>query len=232
LVVGLALAGCRSPASGPPALETPEDRFSYGLGARLGVDIRKSQHEVDRDLLLRGLDDGLAGDSALSEQEIAAALEEGVTRQRERQMALREQAARAALQESEAFLARNRERPGVVELESGVQYEVLEEGSGPVPGTEDFVSCHYRASLVDGTVVDDTTSLGRPRNFAVTAVVDGLEQALLRMPTGSRWKIYVPPQLAYGQRGGGSKVPPNSVLVFDVDLVSIGAAPGGGHGSH
>ena len=205
-------------------LDTPEDRFSYGLGARLGNDVRKSRHQVDRELVLRGVEDGLADRAVLSDQEVSAALAEGVKREHEQQEALRAERARAAEQQGQAFLAQNRERPGVVELPSGLQYEVLREGSGPVPGSEDFVTCHYRGALLDGSVFDDTATLGRPRTFAVTSVIDGFEEALLRMPTGARWKLFVPAALGYGAAGAGSKIPPNSTLVIEVELLSVGAA--------
>jgi FKBP-type peptidyl-prolyl cis-trans isomerase len=219
----LALGGCRTP-SAEPALQTPEERFSYALGARLGADVQESGHEIDPALVLRGVEDGLAGASAMSEDEIAAALHEGVDRKHAQSDAHREQAAVAAAHAGREFLARNRERKGVVVLPSGLQYEVLREGSGPVPGSEDFVTCHYRGTLIDGTVFDDTGLHGGPRTFQITSVIDGFEEALLRMPAGSRWKLYVPSDLAYGFRGAGARIPPNSALVFEVELISIAGA--------
>ena len=186
--------------------------------------MRRSQNEVDHALVERGFEDALAGRAVLSDAEIAAALEEGVKQRQQQLAALYEERARAAAEEGQAFLAKNRERPEVKALDSGVQYEVLEAGSGPVPGSEDFVTCHYRGTLLDGTVFDDTARLGRPRTFAVTSVIEGFEQALEQMPAGSRWKIYVPAELAYGARGMGA-IPPNSTLVFEVELVSIQPAP-------
>jgi len=223
--LGLLLAGCRTASPDAPVLRTPEERFSYSVGAKLGGDLRGSGHAIDRELLVRGLEDGLTGAVTLSNSELAAALREGVEKQRDRREVLRAERAAGAQKEGRAFLAQNRVRPGVVELQSGLQYEVLKEGSGPAPHIEDFVTCHYRGSLLDGAVFDDTATLGRPRTFAVTSVVDGFEQALLRMRTGARWKIYVPAELGYGASGAGSKVPPNSTLIFEVDLLSIAEAP-------
>jgi FKBP-type peptidyl-prolyl cis-trans isomerase len=225
VVFGLSLAGCGTTSSGPAALDTPEERFSYGLGARLGGDLRKSGYEIDRELVVRGLEEGLAGTSALADEEVADALEQGVERHRERQVALRAERALAARREGEAFLAGNRERSGVVELPNGLQYEVLREGTGPMPGVEDFVTCHYRGALLDGTVFDDTAALGKPRTFALTSVIDGFEQALLHMQPGARWKVWVPAELGYGATGAGSKVPPNSTLVLDIELLSVGGPP-------
>jgi FKBP-type peptidyl-prolyl cis-trans isomerase FklB len=221
----LSLFGCQTQASGPPKLETPEERFSYAIGARLGDDLRGSGHAIDRERVLRGVEDGLDGSAALSKEEIADALKEGVERRQARQQALLEERAQAAERDGRAFLERNRERPGVVVLPSGLQYEVLAEGSGPAPGLEDFVTCNYRGTLLDGTVFDETASLGRPRSFAVSSVIDGFEQALLRMQPGARWKLYVPAELGYGARGAGAKVPPNSTLVLEVELLSVERRP-------
>ncbi len=217
--------GCGTATPDPSQLRTPEERFSYALGAKLGDDLRASGHEVDSALVLRGVEDGLTGRATLSKEEIGAALAQGVAQQNERRATLRAERAEQSQAEGRAFLASNRARPGVVELPSGLQYEVLHAGTGPVPTIEDFVDCNYRATLLAGTVFDDTASLGRPRNFAVTSVIDGFEEALLRMPTGSHWKLYIPPELAYGAAGARSKIPPYATLIFDVELVSIAAPP-------
>lgn len=224
-LVAVGLAGCKPNAPEPPKLGTPELRFSYSVGAKLGGDLRKSAHPIDRDALMRGVEDGLAGQVALSDSELTAALQEGVAKRLERETALREQQARDNEEKGRAFLAENRARPGVVSLENGVQYEVIRAGSGETPGVEDFVECHYRGSLLDGTVFDETAAGGKPRTFAVTSVVDGLEAALLRMPVGSRWKIWVPPELGYGARNPRAKVPPNSTLVFEIELLGIRTGP-------
>jgi FKBP-type peptidyl-prolyl cis-trans isomerase len=231
LALGAAgLAGCKPeapepPKPAPPQLGTPEVRFSYSVGAKLGSDLRRSKPEIDRDALLRGVADGLANQVALSDSELTAALQEGVAKQLERETARREQEARDNEARGRAFLAENRARPGIVSLDSGVQYEVIRAGSGETPGLEDFVTCHYRGTLLDGTVFDDTTAAGKPHTFAVTSVVDGLEQALVRMPVGSRWKIWVPAEVGYGARDPRAKVPPNSTLIFEVELLAISARP-------
>jgi FKBP-type peptidyl-prolyl cis-trans isomerase len=222
----LVLAGCRSPSGAPP-LATTDDRFSYALGAQLGTDVKRSSHTVDPELVQQGFEDGLAGSSALSQEEIAAALKDGLEKKLATQDAQQTQRALAAEREGLEFLERNRARPGVVELPSGLQYEVLREGKGRVATTEDFVTCHYRGTLVDGTVFDDTTERGTPRSFQVTGVIDGFEEGLLRMPAGSRWKLYVPSELAYGAYGAGHKIPPNSALIFDVELLEVGPRPAG-----
>lgn len=226
LVLGALLTGtgCKTTPS-EPQFDTPEERFSYALGARLGGDLRDSGHAIDRELVLRGVEDGLTGSATLSNEEIAAAMKEGVERRQASQDAMREQAALAAERDGRAFLASNRERPGVVTLPSGLQYEVLEAGSGPTPSDEDFVTVDYRGTLVDGTVFDDTAVHGMPSTFRVTGVIDGFEEGLQLMPAGSRWKLFVPAELAYGARGYGRSIPPNSALIFEVKLLEISASP-------
>ena len=219
----LALVACRTPSAEPPGV-TPEERFSYAIGARLGSDLRGSGHAIDRELVLRGVEDGLADTAALSKEEVAAALEQGMERKLQRQQAAQDDRALAAEREGREFLAHNRTRPGVVELPSGLQYEVLREGSGPPPEIEDIVTCHYRGTLIDGTVFDDTAKRGAPRSFPVTAVIDGFEQALLLMPKGAHWRVYVPAELGYGERGAGHKIPPNAALIFEVELLDVRAA--------
>jgi FKBP-type peptidyl-prolyl cis-trans isomerase FklB len=226
-LVGLSflLLACQSPSPAPPELRTPDERFSYAVGAKLGADLRRSGHALDRERLLRGVEDGLENRVALSDAELAGALEAGVESQRERLAARQSDQAAAAEREGRAFLAANAARAGVVTLPSGVQYEVLRAGSGKSPGVEDFVTCSYRGSLLDGTVFDDTQSLGRPRTFAVTSVVDGLEEALTRMSPGARWKVWVPPEKGYGASRPGAKVPPNATLVFEIELIELAKRP-------
>ena len=219
------LSACGTATPDLPQPGTAGQRFSYAMGAKLGESLRASGHALDRELVLRGMADGLAGKVALSDEALAAALAEGAQERSERQQALRADGAAAADAAGRAFLAENRARPGVVELPSGLQYEVLRAGSGPTPTLEDFVSCAYRATLLDGTVVDDTAPLGRPRTFAVTSVIDGFEEALLRMPAGSHWRIWVPHALAYGAQGAREKIPPNATLVFDAELLAIEPPP-------
>jgi FKBP-type peptidyl-prolyl cis-trans isomerase FklB len=216
------LACASSGGRGEPRLDTAEERFSYAVGAKLGRDLQRSDHEVDAELLLHGLEDTLAGRARLDEREVAEALETYAERRRERLEALRAEYAQKVQAEGREFLARNRQRPEVVELESGLQYEVLEPGAGSPPTAQDLVTCHTRGALVDGSVFDDTRARGEPRSFVVAGVVDGLEQGLQLMRPGARWKLYLPPELAYGAAGFGQEIPPHAVLIFDVELISVG----------
>jgi FKBP-type peptidyl-prolyl cis-trans isomerase len=220
--LGALLACASSGLGGEPRLETVEERFSYAVGVKLGRDLQRSDHAVDSALLERGLEDALAGRARLDEREVSEALETYGQQRRERLEALRAEQSQKAEAEARAFLARNRERAGVVELASGLQYEVLEKGTGAPPAADDLVTCHYRGALLDGSVFDDTYARGGPRTFMVASVVDGFEEALQRMPPGARWKLYLPPELAYGASGFGPVIPPYAVLIFEVELIAVG----------
>lgn len=121
-----------------------------------------------------------------------------------------------------AFLAENRNRPEVVDLPSGLQYEILVKGDGPKPKATDTVTTHYHGTLIDGTVFDSSVQRGQPASFPVNGVIQGWVEALQMMPVGSKWKLYVPSYMAYGERGAGQQIGPNTTLIFEVELISIG----------
>ena len=197
------------------------ERFSYSVGARLATDLRSAGYNVDVEQLIRGLRDGLSGSLLLSEEEMLSTFETFAELREERLLEDRERLLKDAVLEAEIFLAENRRREGVVSLRSGLQYEILREGSGPVPSIDDRVSCHYRGTLVDGTAFDDTYRRERPMTFVVANVIAGWEEALQMMPVGSRWKLYIPPDLAYGEDGFSTTIPPHAALIFDVELLAI-----------
>ncbi len=125
------------------------------------------------------------------------------------------------IEEGQAFLAENKKREGVVELESGLQYEIMTEGTGPKPVASDTVTCHYHGTLIDGTVFDSSVQRGQPASFPLNMVITGWTEALQLMPTGSKWKLFLPPHLAYGDRQAGAHIKPNSTLIFEVELLSF-----------
>lgn len=125
------------------------------------------------------------------------------------------------IEEGQAFLAENKKREGVVELESGLQYEIMTEGTGPKPTAADNVTCHYHGTLIDGTVFDSSVQRGQPASFPLNMVISGWTEALQLMPTGSKWKLFLPPHLAYGDRQAGAHIKPNSTLIFEVELLSF-----------
>ena len=196
-----------------------EQQISYGIGRQMGDQLLGNKIPgIEVAAVCEGLSDALAGKpSRFSNEQLQAAfsvlnerLQEEQTRQVKQQAAAGEQ-----------FLAHNRTRPGVVTLESGLQYEILNQGDGPKPAATDTVSTHYHGTLVDGTVFDSSVERGTPAQFPVNRVIAGWTEALQLMPVGSKWRLFIPYQLAYGERGAGGSIAPFAALIFDVELLAI-----------
>jgi FKBP-type peptidyl-prolyl cis-trans isomerase FklB len=194
-------------------LTTQKQKASYAIGLNIGKSMRKDSVEVDPNILLRGMKDGLAGAKPLlTDDEAKAAmvqLQTDLRKQLEEKM--------------QSCLDANKTKDGVVVLPSGLQYKILKEGTGPKPTAADSVVCNYRGTLIDNTEFDSSYKRGQPVTFPVTGVIKGWTEALQLMPVGSKWQLVIPGDLAYGARGGpqGSGIPPNATLVFEVELMSI-----------
>ncbi len=212
-----------------PQLDTPEGQLGYALGLRIGsriaADFQTQQAPLDPAALARGLADAVLGAKPrLDEKTIAAAIERFETRMRERE---REFAARmvevAKTNKAKAseFMKTNAAKQGVKTLPSGMQYEVLRAGEGPRPTADDTVSTHYRGTHVDGSEFDATDPAGEPATFPLRGVVPGWQEALPLMGVGSKWRLYVPPELGYGEEGSPPVIEPNEVLIFEIELVKI-----------
>jgi len=188
----------------------------------LGSTLRQQSVEVDLSILMRGVKDSLAGSKTLltedEERTVLTALKAEVRKKQEEKMA---QAGEANTKEGQAFLAANKSKDGVVTLPSGLQYKILQAGTGPKPTTTDSVVCNYRGTLINGTEFDSSYKRGQPATFPVSGVIKGWTEALQLMPAGSKWQLFVPAELAYGARGAGPGIGPNSTLVFEVELISI-----------
>ena len=203
------------------APETDEERLAYSLGVTLGESMQADIAELDVDSLTDGIRDVFEdNDLALSEDEMAEALASF----QEQAMAEREAQAGAMaaenLEEGKAFLAENAEREEVTVTDSGLQYEVLESGDGASPGAEDTVEVHYEGMLLDGTVFDSSFERGEPVSFAANQVIAGWQEALQLMSVGDTWMLYIPADLAYGERCQGP-IGPNAVLTFRVELLDV-----------
>ena len=214
-----------APAPSAPAvaqLDTTEQRLSYGIAYTLGQRMKADEVPMDVDAFAAGLRDALTGaEPRLTEEEIGAEMQAY-----QEQAAAEQQAAQAALAEAneaaaEAFLAENATREGVVVTDSGLQYEIIEAGDGPIPGPDDTVEVHYSGTLIDGTEFDSSYTRGETVTFGVGQVIPGWTEALQLMPVGSKWKLVIPPELGYGAGGAGQVIGPNAALVFDVELISI-----------
>lgn len=226
-----------SPAAKPPAapapksapnspLQTEKDKASYAIGMNVGTGLHQSltQQSVDVDyrLLLQGFQDALGGGKTLmTEEEARAALTQLQAGLRAKMEEKQKAAAETNKKEGDAFLAANKTKEGVVTLPSGLQYKILTPGTGPKPTATDTVSCNYRGTLVNGKEFDSSARAGKPVTFPVSGVIKGWTEALQLMPVGSKWQLWIPPDLAYGDQQRGPDIGPNSTLVFEVELVSI-----------
>lgn len=207
-----------APAASSVSLESLDQKVSYGIGQNIGRDIKRDPNlNVDGDALIAGLRDAIDGaDSQLSEDEVRAAFGEIRAKAQE--------AARAAIAVEQAkaaeFLEANKAREGVTTTASGLQYEVMTAGEGEKPAATDRVRVHYHGTLIDGTVFDSSVQRGTPAEFPVNGVIAGWIEGLQLMPVGSKWKLFVPPALAYGDNGQGG-IPGGAALIFEVELLEI-----------
>lgn len=205
-----------------PTLTTQKDKVSYAIGLNIGKGLHRDSIDVDPKLIERGLQDGLAnGKVLMTDEQVQSTMTELQAQVRQKMEAQRKQAEETNKKEGDAFLAANKTKPGVVALPSGLQYKIVKAGTGPKPVATDSVVCNYRGTLIDGKEFDSSEKHGGPATFPVNGVIKGWTEALQLMPVGSKWQLFVPPDLAYGARGAGADIGPNETLVFDVELVSI-----------
>jgi FKBP-type peptidyl-prolyl cis-trans isomerase FklB len=209
-----------------PALKTRKEKFSYALGMNigngLGTNLKKQSVEVDANLVAEGLKDSMGnGKTRLTEDEAKAVLTEVQNEVRQQQQGKVKEAADKNKTEGETFLAANKSKDGVVTLPSGLQYKIMTEGTGAKPTAADTVVCNYRGTLLDGTEFDSSYKRGQPATFPVSGVIKGWTEALQLMPTGSKWQLFIPANLAYGDKGAGGEIGPGATLIFEVELISI-----------
>jgi len=220
-----AKTGAAAPAKtqAPLTLKTQKDKASYAIGMNIGKNLKRDSVEVDPAVLYRALKDAYTGSKLLlTEEEAKTALTTLQTEVRGKEEAKTKAAAVENKKTGEAFLAANKTKEGVVTLPSGLQYKIIKEGNGPKPTAEDTVLCNYRGTLVDNTEFDSSYKRGEPLKIPVGGVIKGWTEAIQLMPAGSKWQLFIPSDLAYGERGApGSPIGPNSTLVFEVELISI-----------
>jgi FKBP-type peptidyl-prolyl cis-trans isomerase FklB len=214
------------PAQEKPAEEKPaqeaaspfksnKEKASYAAGLQIAANLKEAFGEVDLAALTKGLTDALSGGKRLlSEEESEVAIRAYLTEAAEKQAA-------ESKKQGDAFLAANKVKEGVKTLESGLQYKVLKSGMGAMPKASDSVTTHYRGTLIDGTVFDSSYDRGEPATFPVGGVIRGWTEALQLMKVGDKWQLFIPSELAYGERGSRGAIPPNAVLVFEIELISI-----------
>lgn len=221
-------------------LKDKKDKLSYGIGMSFGSNLRlnlkNDEIDVDNELILRGMRDSLTGAPTAMDE---AAMKEVLTGLQAEVASKQEARAKVAVEknkkEGEAFMTANKAKDGVVTLPSGLQYKVLKEGEGAVPKPTDLVETHYKGTLIDGTEFDSSYKRNQPAVFPVNGVIPGWTEALQKMKVGSKWQLFIPAELAYGPKGAGNVIGPNSTLVFEIELLAIkegakGGAMGGMHG--
>lgn len=192
------------------------DKFSYGLGMGIGQNLLSmGVKEIDIEDFVKGIKDVLSGEKTA----ITHAEAQQVVNERFRQLA--EEAYAKVKEEGEAFLAANKAKEGVVTLPSGLQYQVITEGTGKKPAATDRVQCHYEGTLIDGTVFDSSIRRGEPAVFGVNQVIKGWVEALQLMQEGAKWRLFIPQDMAYGANGAGEMIPPYSALIFEVELLKV-----------
>jgi FKBP-type peptidyl-prolyl cis-trans isomerase FklB len=227
-VSAVMLGGCSGKEQAVVNMETLQDKVSYGIGLRIGRDFKAQQVELNPDLLMKGIEDGLAGvDPLLTDEQIRETMVAFQQEMMTREKARLEEASTKNAGEGKKYLEENAKKEGVVTLPSGLQYKVITEGTGKQPAATDMVKVHYRGTLVDGTEFDSSYSRNEPAEFPVGGVIPGWTEALQLMKEGAKWQLALPPELAYGERGAGPRIGPNATLLFEVELLEVNPQPAG-----
>lgn len=197
---------------------TFQEKVSYIIGRDMATNLKKQGIDIEAASFTQGLNDVLEGKpSSLSQAEVQQAMT-----QLQQEMSQKQGASSTENQKAgEAFLAENKNKEGVETLPSGLQYQILKEGTGKSPSASDQVTTHYHGTLIDGTVFDSSYERGQPATFPVNGVIAGWTEALQKMKEGAKWRLFIPSDLAYGSQGAGDVIGPNSTLIFDVELISV-----------
>lgn len=225
VAVGCILMSGTVSAAEKKALKTQKEKASYAIGLDVGNSLKKSNIDIDTASLNKGIKDALTGGKQLmTEQEVKDTI---MTLQKDMQAKQQAQAKVAGeknKKEGEEFLAQNKKKDGVVTLPSGLQYKVLKSGTGKSPKATDSVTVHYRGTLIDGTEFDSSYKRNQAATFPVNGVIAGWVEALQLMKEGDKWQLFIPSNLAYGERGAPSAIGPNAVLIFEIELMSVNPA--------
>jgi FKBP-type peptidyl-prolyl cis-trans isomerase FklB len=208
-------------AQEPTDLKTEQDKVNYGIGVSVARNFKQQGMEVDINLVVKGMKDELTGKKVLlSDDELRKTMTAYQQEIRRKQIQERKVAALDKKKEGDAFLEENKKKEGVVILPSGLQYKILKAGEGKKPAADDTVEVSYKGTLINGKVFDSSQP-GTPLALKVKQVIPGWQEALQLMPVGSKWQLFIPPELAYGQQGAGAEIGPNATLIFEVELLAI-----------
>jgi FKBP-type peptidyl-prolyl cis-trans isomerase FkpA len=222
LTAALAAACGKKDGAETTELTTDTQKFGYAIGVDIGKSLSPVKDEVDVNALVQGMEETLAGKTPRLDDETREKIKSEMSRKlQEKQLSERTAKAAAAKEAGEKFLAENGKRSGVKTTASGLQYEIVTEGTGATPKASDKVTVHYKGTLIDGTEFDSSYARGQPVTFPLGNVIPGWTEGLQLVKTGGKAKLFIPSNLAYGERGAGAKIGPNETLVFEVELVAI-----------
>jgi FKBP-type peptidyl-prolyl cis-trans isomerase len=225
-ILGVVFLAGQLAAQESQGLKSDKEKLSYGMGMEIANNLKRQSYDLDFDLFMKGMKDVLSGGKTLMTEREAR---EALTAFQKEMMGKQKEAAKAAgeknKKEGGAFLVENKKKEGVVTLPSGLQYKVITPGTGKKPKATDTVKVNYRGTLIDGTEFDSSYQRKEPATFPVNRVIPGWTEALQLMQEGAKWQLFVPSNLAYGERGQGPKIGPNAMLIFEVELISVQEAP-------
>jgi FKBP-type peptidyl-prolyl cis-trans isomerase FklB len=199
-----------------------KEKVSYSIGVNIGKNMKMEGIEIDQTQMIQGLKDGLTNAKpAMSEIDMETTMKAFQQEMMNKMQAKQKVEGDKNMKEGQAFLAENKKKDGIITLPSGLQYKVITQGNGLKPTSTQTVECHYRGTLVNGKEFDSSYKRGKPTEFPVNGVIKGWTEALQLMPTGSKWQLFIPSDLAYGPNGAGQMIGPNATLIFDIELISI-----------
>ncbi len=222
ICMGIVLFSGSLYASDVEVLKNEKDKISYSMGVDIGKRLKQQSIDFDPDLFAKGLKDVYSGGEVLlTDQEIKETLTAFQKTLIAKQAEARKHMGEKNKQEGDAFLTENKQKEGVTTLPSGLQYTVIEAGTGKTPKATDTVVTNYRGTLINGTEFDSSYKRGKPATFPVNGVIKGWTEALQLMKEGAKWKLFIPSDLAYGERGAGNTIGPNATLIFDIELISV-----------
>jgi FKBP-type peptidyl-prolyl cis-trans isomerase FklB len=202
---------------------TDKEKVSYAIGNSIGNNFKEQGIEVEPSIVAQAIKDVLTDSTlALTEEQMEEVMMNFQRAMQAKAQSRQSKAGEANRAEGNAFLEANKKKEGIVTLPSGLQYQVISQGTGAKPGLKDHVTTHYHGTLINGKVFDSSVRRGQPASFPVNGVISGWTEALQLMPVGSKWKLFIPSELAYGERGAGADIGPGTTLVFEVELLSIG----------
>jgi len=226
-LTGMLFAAVQVQAAEQKPLKTQKEKISYGIGVDMVKNFKQQGLEVDLDAVIRGMRDGASGGKLLlSEAESRKILSDYNRDLKSKQTKLKQATAEKNKKDGAAFLAANKAKKGVVTTPSGLQYRIIKAGTGKQPTDDDGVTCRYRGTLIDGTEFDSSERIGYPVTFFVRdSVIAGWSEALKLMPAGSKWQVFVPPHLGYGENGAGRDIGPNATLIYDIELIAVNPQP-------